>query len=267
MLAVLLGVLFLANRAPRGAGSPSAPATSPSASAGASAVPRLHAEVLARLPHDTTAFTQGLEIADGKLYEGTGRNGQSALRVLDPANGNLLSSVPVPDAMFGEGITVVGPRLWQLTWQEGVAIDWDRASLTERRRVRYDGEGWGLCLDRDHGRLVMSDGSDRLALRDPTSFATQGELRVQLGGQPVTRLNELECAGGWVWANVWQTDQIVRIDPETGAVTAVVDLAALHPPGHGGDDVLNGIAAVPGTDDFLVTGKDWPTLYRVRFTP
>ncbi|XVS64994.1 glutaminyl-peptide cyclotransferase [Actinosynnema sp. CA-299493] len=221
-------------------------------------------EVLGTLPHDPGAFTQGLELVDGVLYEGTGLEGQSSLRRLDPSSGELEQRVDLPEPLFGEGITVVGDRIWQLTWRDGVAIERDRDTLEEVRRVTYEGEGWGLC--RDGGRLVMSDGSDELAFRDPTSFAETGAVAVRRDGRPVTRLNELECVDGQVWANVWQTDEVVRIDPADGRVTATVDLGGLRPAGVPVSDVLNGIAAVPGTDEFLVTGKNWPTIFRIRFT-
>lgn len=220
-------------------------------------------EVLGTLPHDPGAFTQGLELVDGVLYEGTGLEGQSSLRRVDPDTGEVEQHVDLPDDLFGEGITVVGDRIWQLTWRDGVAIERDRSTLDEVRRVTYEGEGWGLCRDGD--RLVMSDGTDELAFRDPGSFAETGTVAVRRDGQPVARLNELECVGGQVWANVWQTDEVVRIDPADGRVTATVDLSSLRPADVPESDVLNGIAAVPGTDEFLVTGKNWPTIFRVRF--
>ncbi|WP_199441163.1 glutaminyl-peptide cyclotransferase [Umezawaea beigongshangensis] len=220
----------------------------------------LRPEVIARLPHDADAFTQGLELADGVLYEGTGLRGRSSLRASDPDTGRVDERVDLPADLFGEGITVVGDRIWQITWRDGVAVERDRATLAELRRVSYDGEGWGLC--HDGARLVMSDGSPELTFRDRTSFAETGRVTVTRDGTPVEELNELECVGGAVWANVWQTDEIVRVDPASGRVTAVADLAALKPAGASG--VLNGIAAVPGTDEFLVTGKNWPTTFRVR---
>ena len=245
-------------------GSP-APGDAP-APASAAAVPVLHPQVLAEVPHDPSAFTQGFEIDDGVLYEGTGLEGRSQLRELDPDTGAVERSVPLPGQLFGEGITVVGDRIWQLTWRDGVVLEWDRATLTLRRQVPLDGEGWGLCLD--GGRLMRSDGTDRLRFQDPDSFAEQGSVNVTLDGGPVTELNELECVDGQVWANVWQTDRIVRIDPADGRVTAVVDAAGLLAPDErAGTDVLNGIAAVPGTDEFLITGKLWPTTFRVRFVP
>ena len=225
--------------------------------------------MLAEIPHDTTAFTEGFEIDDGVLYESTGLEGRSQLRALDPSTGAVRRVVPLPGQLFGEGLTVTGDRIWQLTWRDGVVLAWDRATLTLRDRVPLDGEGWGLCRDDAHGgRLVRSDGTARLRFHDPGTFAEQGSVEVTLDGTPLTQLNELECAGGAVWANVWQTDRIVRIDPADGHVTAVVDAAGLLDPARrGGTDVLNGIAAVPGTDEFLLTGKWWPTTFRVRFAP
>ncbi|MFR9728616.1 glutaminyl-peptide cyclotransferase [Saccharopolyspora sp. MS10] len=218
------------------------------------------------LPHDRSSFTQGLELLGGTLYEGTGRYGESVVRALDPDTGRVLGERDLPPALFGEGITVVGNRIWQITWREGVALERDRDSLRELRRVEYDGEGWGLC--HDGARLVMSDGGSALTFRDPASFAVTGSVPVVLEGRPVAELNELECAGGQVWANVWGSERIVRIDPGSGQVTAVVDASGLLPRSErAGTDVLNGIAAVPGTDEFLLTGKLWPHVYRVRFVP
>lgn len=226
----------------------------------------LRPQVLDEVPHDTAAFTQGFEIGpDGSLYEGTGRAGFSELRELDPATGAVRRSVALPGGQFGEGITNAGDRIWQLTWRDGSALEWDRAAFTLLRQVPFDGEGWGLCFD--GARLVRSDGTDRLRFHDPGSFAETGAVEVTLDGAPVTALNELECVDGQVWANVWQTDRIVRIDPADGRVTAVVDAAGLLPPDRrAGTDVLNGIASL-GDGEFLLTGKWWPTTFRVRFVP
>lgn len=225
-------------------------------------VDRLRLEVLAELPHDPAAFTQGLELDGGVLYEGTGLVGRSQLRALDPATGAVRRAVDLPDGLFGEGITVVGSRIWQLTYTEGVALEWDRATLTLLRRVRTTGEGWGLCFDGT--RLVRTDGSARLRFHDPVTFADIGSVEVTLNGQPLPRINELECVDGTVWANVWPTDRIVAIDPSTGRVTAVVDASGLLTAAQRERaDVLNGIAAVrPG--EFLLTGKLWPTTFRVQ---
>lgn len=228
--------------------------------------PSLRAEVVETLPHDATAFTQGLELAGDTLYEGTGMEGESSVRAVDPATGEVLREVPLPDDLFGEGITVVGDTIWQLTWRDGVALRRDRETLAERDRVGYEGEGWGLCHDGE--RLVMSDGTAELTFRDPETFAETGRVEVRDGDDPVTQLNELECVDGQVYANVWHTDRIVRIDPETGLLTATVDLEGLLSESELADaDVLNGIAAVADTDEFLVTGKYWPKMFRVRFVP
>ncbi|WP_433557015.1 glutaminyl-peptide cyclotransferase [Pseudonocardia xinjiangensis] len=227
--------------------------------------PELRTEVLAELPHDPAAFTQGLELAGGSLYEGTGLAGQSQLRELDPVTGAVRRSVPLPRQLFGEGITVVGDRIWQLTWRDHVVLEWDRNTFTLLREVPLTGEGWGLC--HDGGRLVRSDGTNRLHFQDPTTFAETGSVAVTLDGQPVTQLNELECVDGQVYANVWQTDRIVRIDPGTGNVTAVIDASGLlTPEQRSHTDVLNGIASL-GNGEFLITGKLWPTTFRVRFVP
>jgi glutaminyl-peptide cyclotransferase len=227
-----------------------------------SAAQQLRVQVLATLRHDLTMYTEGLEIHGGVLYESSGLVGQSRIRATALRGDSLLREARLPAPLFGEGLTVTGTAIWQLTWTNGVAIERDPATLTQRRVVTYRGQGWGLCHD-EH-RLVMSDGSDRLTFRDPLTFTVLGQVQVRLDGEPVRSLNELECTKGVVWANVFQTDRILRIDPSTGTVTGVVDASGLFSPQDEGD-VLNGIAAIPGTDQFLVTGKHWPSLFRVRF--
>lgn len=255
---------------------PSAVAPSPSAagspSAPSSPVPmvRLAYEVVRRMPHDTTAWTEGFVFdAEGRLYESTGINGRSQVRELDPTTGEVLRSVDSPDAAYGEGLAPVGDTLLQLTWKEGRAFIVDRATLEVIGEHDYtgQGEGWGLC--NDGIRLVMSNGSDTLTFRDPATFEVLGSVAVTAGGQPLDRLNELECVEGAVWANVWETEFIVRIDPTTGAVTGVLDADGLLEPDPAESDrgaVLNGIAKVPGTDTFLLTGKLWPEAIEVRIT-
>ncbi|MEU3476155.1 glutaminyl-peptide cyclotransferase [Rhodococcus sp. NPDC006774] len=234
-------------------------------------VPTLTTEVVREYDRGKDAFTQGFEIDGDVLYEGTGLEGSSFVRRTSLDTMTELDRVDLPSDLFGEGITVDGDTLWQITWQDGVAIARDRDTLAEQRRVNYDGEGWGLCTQASADRLVMSDGSSTLTFRDPTSFDAQGTVNVTLDGNPVERLNELECADdGSVYANVWQTFDIMRIAPETGAVTAVIDGTPLwnsmSASQRGGADVFNGIAQIPGTDRFLVTGKYWPTIFEVRFT-
>lgn len=185
----------------------------------------------------------------------------------DLDSGDVIARVELPEPYFGEGITVTDSAVWQLTWRDGTAIERDPATLAERRRVRYAGEGWGLCHQDDRDRLVMSDGSDTLTFRDPRTFAPMGQVRVRSTAGAVDELNELECVGDLVYANVWRTDTILRIDPVSGAVTAEIDASGLLEPGErAATDVLNGIAAIPGTDEFLLTGKLWPRMFRVRFT-
>ena len=147
------------------------------------------------------------------------------MRELDPETGAVLRAVPAPNNYYGEGITVVGDRIWELTWQDNVAVEWDKATMTPLREVPVNGEGWGLCNDGD--RLIRSDGSDRLIFHDPETFAETGSIAVTRDGNPVHSLNELECVDGQVWANIWTSDAIVRIDPATGEVNTVVDASEL----------------------------------------
>ncbi|MFF0143956.1 glutamine cyclotransferase [Amycolatopsis sulphurea] len=221
---------------------------------------QLTAEVLGTLPHDPTAFTEGLEFSGSTLYESRGLAGRSAL-TYGPAGGQPVAQAALPSPLFAEGITVLGPTLWQLTWQDGVAIERDSKTLAELRRVSYEGEGWGLC-HQPNGRLVMSNGSAELTFRDPQTFAVTGSVEV---GQD--QLNELDCVGDTVYANVWRTGTILRIDAATGRITGRIDASRLRTPVNPDEDVLNGIAAIPGTDEFLLTGKLWPTAFRVKFLP
>jgi glutamine cyclotransferase len=230
------------------------------------AVERLRVEVLAKYPHDTAAFTQGLEFHNGVLYEGTGLPGRSDLRIVRLKTGEIINRVALPVDVFGEGIAVVGDTIWQLTFTEQFAFLRDRVTLGEIRRVKFAGQGWGLCHDAARERLVMSNGDAAMIFRGPETFEPLGSVAVTLGGQPLRNINDMECVGDKVWANVWRTDQIVRIDPATGKVEAVVEVSGLLTESEEATaDVLNGIAAVPNTDTFLITGKLWPWTFRVRF--
>jgi glutaminyl-peptide cyclotransferase len=232
--------------------------------------------VLDSRPHATDAFTQGLLFHDGFLYESTGQRGRSTLRKVDPETGEVLVRRKLPPALFGEGLARVpserGDRLVQLTWQAGLALVWDLATLERVGEHRYDGEGWGLAFDGEH--LVMSDGSSTLVFRNPETFEEVSRVQVTLGGRPLAQLNELEWVDGALWANVWGATTVVRIDPSSGAVTATADLTRLYgllPAGEAARiDVLNGIAFRPGEQGagggtFLVTGKLWPRLFEVIF--
>lgn len=237
------------------------------AAAVAAGLPSPKLTVLGELPHSTDAWTEGLEIAQGKLYEGTGLVGRSELRELDPKTGELIRATALPPGLYGEGITVVDSLIWQLTYRDGVLLQWDRATLNSGGRVPWTGEGWGLCHNSGAGELVASDGTDRLRVIDSNGTEQVQSIRVTLKGRPLPGLNELECVTKKIMANVFGTTWIVAIDPATGEVTSAVDAAKLVPKNLRGnpDQVLNGIAAVPGTNDtFLLTGKFWPTLYRVR---
>jgi len=227
---------------------------------------RLKVKVLSTRPHDPEAFTQGLVLDGDTMYESTGLNGKSSLREVDPRTGKVKRKLDVPAEYFAEGLALVDGRLIQLTWQEEKAFVYNRSDFQKVGELRYDGEGWGLCYD--GSRLVMSDGSDRLTFRDPKTFAVKAIVNVTLAGKPATELNELECVDGQVYANVWQTDDILRIDPKDGRVTAVVDASGLlTPEERGKTDVLNGIAWNPKTKTFLITGKLWPKMFEVQFVP
>jgi glutamine cyclotransferase len=239
---------------------------SPAASASPVVPALLSWEVVDRIPHDPDAWIEGLLIdAEGRLWESTGIIGATSVREVDRMTGAILRQAPPPGDEYGEGLAMVDDRLLQLTWTDGVALEWDPTTLQVTGSHPYEGEGWGLCDDGT--RLVHSDGTARLRFRERTTFAEIGAVDVTLEGRPVEQLNELECVDGDVWANVWQTDEIVRIDPTTGTVTGVLDLAGLLDPGAAqGADVLNGIAHRPDTGTFLVTGKLWPTLFELRVT-
>ncbi|SDL58667.1 Glutamine cyclotransferase [Corynebacterium mycetoides] len=236
------------------------------ASASGPRVEQLVAVVQQRVDFDPTSFTQGLEVApDGSLYVGTGQVGESRIYRSTPT-GEVLASGEVDPAFFGEGITRVGDTLWQLTWQDGVAIKRDADTLDEIGRARYGGEGWGLCAR--PGEVIFSDGTSQLRRMDPDTLEERERFTVTLEGREVDRLNELECVGEDIYANVFLTSRIMRIDASSGDVTAVIDASGL--PNNAAPDpnnVLNGIAHIPGTDEFYLAGKRWPDLYRVRFEP
>lgn len=214
-------------------------------------------------PHDRDAFTQGLLHLDGVLYEGTGLNGRSSIRRVKLETGEVLQKHDLPGQYFGEGITVWKSDLFQLTYQSGVAFVYDRLTFAPRRSFRYEGEGWGLTDDQSG--LIMSDGTEYLRFLDPATFAERRRLRVTAAGVPLKNLNELEIVKGEIFANVWQTDYLARIDPASGRVSGYVDLRGLLTPREAASaDVLNGIAYDAPRDRLFVTGKLWPKLFEIR---
>ncbi len=250
-------------------GQPDGPAPIPEGFAPA----RLRPEVLNTRPHDPTSFTQGLLFHEGSLYESDGNccpsySTYSTLREVDPATGEVLRSIDLDPQYFAEGLERVDDRLIQLTWQAGVAFVYDIATFEVVDTYTYEGEGWGLCYD--GSLLYMSDGSPYITLRDPETFEVVDRGLVTFQGQPAEDINELECVGDYIYANIWQSDVIIQIDKTNGNVVAVVDardllseeeLAAIVP----GSDVLNGIVYLPESDTFLITGKHWPTMFEVTF--
>lgn len=222
--------------------------------------------VLGTYPHDPEAFTQGLEIHNGTLYEGTGLNGQSTLRRVDLASGTVQQQAVLASTYFGEGITVWGDTIYQLTWRSRKAFAYNRTTFEQTGEFTYPTEGWGLTHDEDE--LIMSDGTNVLRFRNPETFAEIRQLAVVDRGNAVTRLNELEYINGEIWANVWQTDLVARINPATGVVTGWIDFSGLLTEAQRAHtDVLNGIAYDPTGSRILVTGKLWPSLFEVSVLP
>lgn len=232
------------------------------------AAPLLAYEVLATLPHDVRDFTQGLAIHEGELFESTGHFGNSALLRKKLDDGTRRQRRLLPDNQFGEGVALAGARWIQLTWSSGVAWIYD-LSLRRTGTFRYNGEGWGLTFDGTH--LLMSDGSSRITRRRADTFERISVLDVRDDNAPVMRLNELEFANGWLYANVWQTDRVAVIDPVNGVVRGWHDLSALRqgfvkPAGWNPQDhVLNGIAWNPDNKHFYLTGKCWPVMFEIKF--
>jgi glutaminyl-peptide cyclotransferase len=224
-------------------------------------------EVLAVWPHDPSSFTEGLLWYDGFLYESSGFYGKSNLRKVNPQTGMVLQHIDDPTTVFGEGIALDGNRLFQLTWHENIGYVYDLDTLTQVETISYEGEGWGLCFDGQY--FFMSNGSAFIFKRDSKTFAILGSIQVMQNSEPITKLNELECVGNSIYANVWMTNNILRINKVTGRVIGVIDASGLLTPEEraqtGSDGVLNGIAYDPGHAVFLITGKLWPKLFEVKF--
>ncbi|HXM16721.1 MAG TPA: glutaminyl-peptide cyclotransferase [Candidatus Eremiobacteraceae bacterium] len=225
-------------------------------------IPVLIATVVKAYPHDPHGFTQGLEFFDGYLYESTGRQSQSTLRRVVIETGKVVQSVRLPDESFGEGLTIFHGKIYQLTWLDKTGFIYDLRTFRKLGKFSYNTEGWGLT--HDDASLILSDGTNRLQYIDPNSFEVTKTLEVFAGPSAVTNLNELEFIRGEIWANIWHSDRIARIDPKSGRVTAWIDLTAIaERETHEQEDVLNGIAWDPGRQRLFVTGKDWSKLYEI----
>ena len=223
-------------------------------------------EVVNSYPHDPTSFTQGLIWHQNALYEGTGLEGQSKLRRLEFPSGRVLNEINLAPELFGEGIALVDNKLIQLTWKSHIAFVYDLDTFRQRQEFSYDTEGWGLTYDGKN--LILSDGSSSLFYIDPQTYKPLRKLAVTMNGRPLTELNELEFIDGEIWANVWQTDFIVRIDPSTGRVASFLNLKGLLAPSDktGREDVLNGIAYDAEHKRIFITGKLWPRIFEIRVT-
>lgn len=224
-------------------------------------------EVVRQLPHDSTAFTQGFTYYNGFFYEGTGREGQSSLRQVDPETGRLVRKADLAPDLFGEGITVLGNEVIQLTWLSHVGFVYDLSDFRLLRTFKYAGEGWGLTTD---GReLFMSDGSAEIRILDASTFAEKRRISVFDAGKPVEPLNELEFVEGEIYANIWHSDRIARISPQTGRVLGWIDLTGLLGPFYQREPeaVLNGIAYDRRGKRLFVTGKLWPKIFEIRVIP
>lgn len=217
-------------------------------------------------PHDPQAFTQGLFFKDGHLFESTGQKGQSSLRRVDLKTGKVLQKKDLAAEYFGEGSTAVGDAIVGLTWQSNVGFVYDAKTFALKSRFNYKGEGWGLASDAN--AVYMSDGTADIRILDPKTLEEKRRIHVNANGKPVTQLNELEIVDGQLYANVWGTDVIARIDPASGNIVGWIDLTGLLPPGQRGtanaDAVLNGIAYEPKGKHLYVTGKLWPKLFEIE---
>jgi glutamine cyclotransferase len=220
-------------------------------------------EVVQSYPHDAKAFTQGLVWHDNRLFESTGQVGQSNIREVELSSGRVIRQQDLEAPHFGEGIVLLGDKLFQITWTSGKAFVYDWKSFTRTGQFTYDGEGWGLTTDGT--AIIMSNGTSSIVWRDPATFAVQKTITVTDHGTPVSQLNELEWVKGEIWANLWQSEQIARIDPATGNVTGWIDLKGILPAMDrtGSEDVMNGIAYDAARDRLFVTGKLWSKLYEI----
>lgn len=216
-------------------------------------------------PHDPGAFTQGLFFADGALYESTGQYGESSLRKVALESGEILQHTDLAPNLFGEGSVLWNDKIVTLTWRAGKGIVFDRETFAEIETFSYPGEGWGLTASDEH--LIMSDGTSVIRFLDPVTYEEVRRLTVTFRGKALSQLNELEWIDGEIYANIWRTNAIARIDPETGVVVGVIDMRGIlsdEDRADGRADVLNGVAYDPDTGRFFVTGKYWPKLFEIE---
>jgi glutaminyl-peptide cyclotransferase len=235
------------------------------AHAAAAAVPIYDYDIVHTYPHDASAFTEGLFYLNGFLYESTGLEAHSTIRKVRLETGEVVQKLDIPAQYFGEGIVEWRGHLISLTWKSHTGFVFDLASFKLQRQFHYDGEGWALTRNDQH--IIMSDGTAELRFLNPNTLQETGRLQVTLDGKPVHNVNELEWVKGEIFANVWESNWILRIDPGNGHVVGLIDLSGLLPgsdvvPGH--TDVLNGIAYDPKGDRLFVTGKNWPKLFEIH---
>lgn len=230
-----------------------------------SSIPIYSYSIVKEYPHDPGAFTQGLVYDNGLLYEGTGLYGNSSLRRVELETGRILDLVTLPYWLFGEGLTIWGNKLIQLTWQSELGLVYDKSNMSRIGDFVYQTEGWGITSD--ERRLIMSDGTDTLHFLDPDSFKEIGQLKVQADGTPLFGLNELEYVNGSIYANVWKTRKIAIISPQTGEVRAWIDLEGITDKKNWKNiDVMNGIAYDTEDNRLFVTGKFWPEIFQISVT-
>jgi glutaminyl-peptide cyclotransferase len=227
-------------------------------------VPTHGYQIVGMWPHDTGAFSQGLIFSDGKLFESTGQEGQSSLRLVDLQTGKVAKKVDVPAPYFAEGITLLNGKIYQLTWLHELGFIYDAQTMEQIGQFKYQDQGWGITTDGKS--LIISDGSNRLKFLDPDSFQVTKTIAVVDGNKAVDELNELEYVNGEIYANIWHDQRIVTIDPQNGRVTGWIDLTGLLQPGDVRDPeaVLNGIAYDQASDRLFVTGKLWPRLFEIK---
>lgn len=265
-LALLLFLTLPAcgDRAASPANSSNAAVPTATATPAPAAIPVYTYEVVATYPHDPKAYTQGLVILDGTLYESTGQYGESSLRKVELKKGKVKKKLDVPGQYFAEGMTILNGKIYQLTWQQGKCFVYDLKDFKLEGEFSYEGEGWGLTTDGQS--LILSDGSNQLRFIDPATFRVTRTINVAHDGEPLGEINELEYIHGEIYANVWKTDRIARIDPQTGRVLAWIDMAGIRPEETLGnvENVLNGIAYDQEHERLYVTGKRWPKLFEIK---